>query len=88
MRLLYYIKIAACINYFSYYLRLVFGGGFYSRKYGMDKFYVLMKLGPGIFLQYSQVSAILILKASINFIFAKEEGTQCFISPTDFAYVF
>ena len=28
---------AACINYFSYYLRLVFEGGFYSRKYGMKR---------------------------------------------------
>ena len=26
---------AACINYFSYYLRLVFEGSFYSRKYGI-----------------------------------------------------
>ena len=26
---------AACINYFSSYLRLVFEGGFYSRKYGI-----------------------------------------------------
>ena len=29
---------AACINYFSSYLRLVFEGGFYSRKYGICNF--------------------------------------------------